>query len=79
MARFCFIPTPSMSPRMPLAAPPFFSNRLIPLARGGLFSGDEEQEARQRNGYPVTPQFSLSGLLPAGKKPKSVQKTAPPW
>jgi hypothetical protein len=64
---------------MPLAAPPFFSNRLIPLPRDGLFSSDEEQEARQRPGYPVTPQLSLSGLLPAVKKPKSVQKTAPPW
>jgi hypothetical protein len=64
---------------MPLAAPPVFSSLGRPLARGGLFSGDEKQEARQRPGYPVTPQLSLSGLLPAVKKPKSVQKTAPPW
>jgi hypothetical protein len=64
---------------MPLAAPPFFSKGLIPLSRGAFFPGDEEQEARQRPGYQVTPQLSLSGLLPAGKKPSSVQKTAPPW
>jgi hypothetical protein len=52
MARFCLMPTPSLSPRMPLAAPPVFSSLGRPLARGGLFSGDEKQEARQRNGYP---------------------------
>jgi len=55
-----------------------FLKSVNPALAGRFFPGDEEQEARQRSGYQVTPQLSLSGLLPAGKKPSSVQKTAPP-
>jgi hypothetical protein len=45
-----------------------FFKLLIPALAGRFFSGDEGQESRQRSGYPVTPQFSLSCLLHAEKQ-----------
>jgi hypothetical protein len=54
-----------------------FFTVLFPALAGRFISGDAEQGARQRNGYPVTPRLSLSCPLHAGNKTQSVQKTAP--
>jgi hypothetical protein len=54
-----------------------FFKASIPALAGRFISGDEEQGPRQRDGYPVTPQLSLSWPLHAGNKTHSVQNTAP--
>jgi hypothetical protein len=46
----------------------------IPAVAGRFISGDAGHGPRQRDGYQVTPQLSLSCPMHAGNKPESVQK-----
>jgi hypothetical protein len=54
-----------------------FFKASIPARAGRFISGDEEHGPRQRDGYPVTPQLSLSWPMHAANKPQSVQNPAP--
>ena len=63
---------------MPLAATPSFSRFLIPALAGRFISGDEGHGPRQRPGYQVTPNLSLSCPMHAGNKTDLVQKMSPP-
>jgi hypothetical protein len=51
-----------------------FFKFLIPALAGRFLSGDQAQGTRQRPGYQVTPNLSLSCPLHAAKKTDSVQK-----
>ena len=55
-----------------------FFKLLIPALAGRFISGDEGHGARQRHGYQVTPQLSLSCPLHAGNEPDLVQNMSPP-
>ena len=50
----------------------------LPAHAGRLLSGDEEHGSRQRHGYQITPQLSLSCPMRAEKQTHSVQKLPPP-
>jgi len=63
---------------MPLAATPSFSKFSIPAIAERFISGDEAHGTRQRPGYQVTPNLSLSCPMHAANKPECVQKTSPP-
>jgi hypothetical protein len=63
--------------RSALAATPSFSNCLIPALAGRFISSDEGHEPRQRHGYQVTPNLSLSCLMHAGNKTHIAQKLSP--
>jgi DNA repair protein RadC len=56
-----------------------FFKVLIPAIAGRFISGDEAHGTRQRDGYPVTPEFSLSCPMHTRNKPDSVQKMPPPF
>jgi len=49
----------------------------FPLSRGGLFPATKSMGTRQRHGYQVTPDLSLSCPMRAGNKPQFVQNMAP--
>ena len=63
---------------MPLAATPSFSNFYFPLSRGVLFPATKSMGTRQRPGYQVTPELSLSCPMHAENKTDLVQKMSPP-
>jgi len=54
-----------------------FFKASIPALAGRFISGDAEHGPRQRDGYQVTPQLSLSWPMHAGNKPQMAQNTAP--
>jgi hypothetical protein len=77
MARFVFRGRLHISPYAACCYAIFFK-LLIPAVAGRFISGDEAHGPRQRPGYQVTPNLSLSCPMHAGNKTDLVQKTSPP-
>ena len=77
MSRFVFRGRLHISPYAACCYAIFFK-LLIPALAGRLISGDEAHEARQRDGYQVTPKLSLSCPMHAGNKTDLAQKMSPP-
>jgi len=71
MARFVFTDAIHVSPYAACCSAVFFRVSM-PAVTGRFISGDEKHGPRQRTGYWVTPQLSLSCPMPAGNKPTSV-------
>src|ERR1017187_5156386 len=77
MARFFFRGRLHISPYAACCYAIFFK-LLIPAVAGRFISGDEGHEARQRDGYLVTPKLSLSCPMHAGNKTHIAQKMSAP-
>jgi hypothetical protein len=77
MARFLRADAAEFSPYAACRCVVFFKALISALA-GRFISGDEANGPRQRDGYPVTPELSLSRPMHAGNKTDSVQKMPPP-
>jgi hypothetical protein len=77
MARFVLRGRLHISPYAACCYAIFFK-LLIPAITGRFISSDEGHGSRQRPGYQVTPNLSLSCPMHAKNKTDSVQKTSPP-
>jgi hypothetical protein len=77
MARFLRGSAAEFSPYAACCYAIFFK-LLIPAVAGRFISGDEGHEARQRDGYLVTPKLSLSCPMHAGNKTHIAQKMSAP-
>jgi hypothetical protein len=77
MARFFKADAAEVTPYAAYCYAIFFKF-LFPAVAGRFLSGDAGHGPRQRHGYQVTPNLSLSCPMHAGNKTDSVQKMSPP-